>query len=70
MGYGSDNSEGFYDAFKTPEENAGSDDGNFDEGLWMNTITRPKYDIPAMRRSENIAKRFKARLAENNYFNY
>lgn len=69
--YGNENPESFYDGFKTQEETAGSDDGSFDDGMWMNTITRPHYEYPAMRRSENVAKRFKARqLAENSFFNY
>lgn len=65
--------ESMYDGLK------GQDDGNMwnnnnddkiEDGMWMNTYTKPHYEIPGVKRSnplENIVKRFKTRQNAENY---
>lgn len=67
--------ESYYDGLRGEDDDAGwnsNDDGEtkFDDGMWMNTFTRPHYEAPNMKRTslENMMKRFKARQTAENYF--
>lgn len=67
--------ESYYDGLRSEDDDSAwnsNDDGEkFDDGMWMNSFTRPHYEVPNMKRSnslENMMKRFKARQTAENYF--
>lgn len=72
--------DSLYDGLKGQDDNAmrsDNDDDQTDDGVWLNTIVRPRFEIPGtQRRSKtlnSIVKRIKARQSAdlpNDYKNY
>lgn len=63
-----------YDGLRSQDDGESWNNNNDDkiDGMWMNTYTKPHYEILGAKRSnsfDNIVKRFKTRQNAENYFN-
>lgn len=64
--------EGFYDGLRSQDDasswNKNDDDNKFDEGMWFNSYTKPRYEIANRKSLEEILRRLKAGQTAENYY--